>query len=85
MGKTSENVRKCQSMDLEWNRTGGFRKRQSRESIGVQKDVGRLREMSEMLECGVRNRKTLEYGKHRKTSEMSEYGIGRHRKHQSVK
>ena len=30
---------------------------------------------------GVWNRKTLEYGKHWKTLEMSEYGIGRHWKH----
>ena len=30
----------------------------------------------------VQNRKMLEYGKYQKTSEMLEYGIGRHWKHQ---
>ena len=86
MGKTSENVRKCRSMDLEWNGTGGFRKRQSRESIGVQKDVGRLWETSETSECGIGKHWSMEnIGKYRKTLEMSEYGIGRHQKHQSVK
>ena len=41
-----------------------------------QKTVGNIRNI------GVQNRKMLEYGKHRKTSE---YGIGRHQKHRSVK
>ena len=47
-------------MDLEWNGTGGFRKRQSRESIGVQKDVGRLQETLEMSECGIGKRQSME-------------------------
>ena len=81
--KNRENVGKCWSMDLEWNGTGGFQKCWSRESIRVRKDIRRLQETSEMLECGIG--KHREYGKHWKTSEMLEYGIGRHQKHWSVK
>ena len=55
--KNGENIGKHQSMDLEWNGAGGFRKRWSRESIGVQKDVRRLREMSE---CGIGKRWSME-------------------------
>ena len=47
-------------MDLEWNGTGGFRKCRSRESIGVWKDVRRLQEMLEMLECGIGKRQSME-------------------------
>ena len=59
-------------MDLEWNGTGGFRKHWSRESIRVQRDVGRLQETLEMLECGI--------GKH-----WSMENIGKHQKHWGVK
>ena len=52
-------------MDLEWNGTGGFWKCQSRESIRVQKDIRRLWEMSEMLECGIGKHWSMEnIGKH---------------------
>ena len=51
--KNRENIGKHQSMDLEWNGTGGFQKHQSRESIGVWKDVRRLWETSETLECEI--------------------------------
>ena len=81
MGKTSENVGKHWSMDLEWNGTGGFRKRQSRESIRVQKDVGKLWKTSETSECRIGKHWSMEnIGKHRKwngkTSETSECEIG---------
>ena len=76
--KNGENIRKCQSMDLEWNGTGGFRKRRSRESIGVWKDVRRLQETSE---CGIGKRRSMEnIGNvrvwNRKTLETSECEIG---------
>ena len=58
--KNGENIGKRQSMDLEWNGTGGFWKRWSRESIGVRKDVGRLWEMSEMLECRIGKCRSME-------------------------
>ena len=70
--KNGENVRKCQSMDLEWNGTGGFQKCRSRESIRVWKDIGRLWETSEMSECGI--------GKH-----WSMDNVGKYQKHQSYK
>ena len=62
-----------------WNGTGGFWKHQSRENIGVQ----------ETSECRIGKHQSMEnIRKHQKTSEMlemsetSEYGIGRHWKHQ---
>ena len=61
--KNGENIgkcQKCQSMDLEWNGTGGFRKHQIRGSIGVQKDIRRLWETSETLECGIGKRQSME-------------------------
>ena len=58
--KNGENIRKHQSMDLERNGTGGFQKRQSRESIGVRKDVGRLWETSEMSEHGIGKHRSME-------------------------
>ena len=61
--KNRENIGKRWSMDLEWNETGGFQKRRSKESIGVWEDIGKCQKMLE----------------------MSEYGIGRHWKHWSVK
>ena len=55
---------------MEWNGTGGFRKRWSRESIRVWKDVGILREMLEMLECGIAKHQSMEnIRKHQKTLE----------------
>ena len=47
-------------MDLEWNETGGFQKHRSRESIGVQEDIGRLQETSETTECGIGKRWSME-------------------------
>ena len=47
-------------MDLEWNGTGGFQKHRSRESIGVQKDVGRLWETLETSECGIGEHQSME-------------------------
>ena len=81
MGKTLENITKHRSMDLEWNGTGGFRKHWSRESIRVWKDIGRLQEMSEMLECGIGKCQSMEnIGNvrvwNRKTLETSECEIG---------
>ena len=68
-------------MDLEWNGTGGFRKCRSRESIRVQKDVRRLQETSETLECGIGKHQSMEnirkHWKHQSmTSETSECEIG---------
>ena len=82
--KNGENIEKCWSMDLEWNGTGGFWKRRSRESIGVWKDVRRLWEMLEMSECGIGKRQSMEnFGNvrnvrvwNRKTSETLECEIG---------
>ena len=58
--KNGENIGKCRSMDLEWNGTGGFWKHLSRESTRVQKDVRRLWETSEMSECGIGKRQSME-------------------------
>ena len=70
--KNGENLGKRWSMDLEWNGTGGFRKCWSRESIGVRKDVRRLREASETSECRIGKRRSME-------------NVEKHRKHRSVK
>ena len=64
-----------------WNGTGGFWKCWSRENIGVRKDVRRLQEMSEMSECRIGKHWSMENVGVWKTSETSEYGIGRHQKH----
>ena len=66
-------------LGMEW--TGGFRKCRSRESIRVWKDIGRLRETSETLECGIGKHRSMEnIGNvrvwNRKTSETSECEIG---------
>ena len=76
-GETLENVGKSWSMDLEWNGTGGFQKHRSRESIRVQKDVGRLQETSETSECRIGKHRSMEnIRKHRKCRSMEFEDIG---------
>ena len=51
--KNGENIGKHQSMDLEWNGTGGCQKHWSRENVRVWKDVRKVWETSETSECGI--------------------------------
>ena len=73
VGKTSECRKMLEDCGKCWKHWSAER---------CQKTVGNIRNVR------VQNRKTSEYGKHWKTLEMletSEYGIGRHQKHRSVK